>query len=449
MTAVETASRPLEAPLSTFSRSVLLGALVGVVTGCASALFLAALDVATELRTSHESIVYCLPLAGLLIGWCYDRFGKAVQGGNDRVLDTFHDEGPPLPLRMAPLVLVGTVLTHAFGGSAGREGTAVQMGASLAEGISQRLRLGPELRRRLLVAGVAGGFGSVFGTPFAGAVFAFEFVAGGRAVYAAIVPALVAALVGDWTTTAWGIEHTPYPAPPSVALDGLLLGKWLVFASAVALVTVAFIELTRGLKASAKRYLEPFSLRLMIGGALVVVLWQGVGTSDYLGLGIPTILRAFEDPNLPANAFALKLLFTAVTLGAGFLGGEVTPLFFIGATLGSVLARLLGIPLELGAGVGLAAVFASASNAPLALSVMAVELLGGNVLPHVAIVCTVGYMLTGQRSIYSAQRVLGQKGRLQRRALVHLGLRREPRLERSLAGAESQHSTEPPDEPRR
>ena len=149
--------------------------------------------------------------------------------------------------------------------------------------------------------------------------------------------------------------------------------------------------------------------RMFLGGLAVVLMWQAVGTSDYLGLGVPTIVRSFTDPDLPTYAFALKLLFTAVTLGAGFLGGEVTPLFFVGAALGSVLARLLGLPIELGAGVGLAAVFAAASNAPLALSIMAVELLGANVLPHAMIVCVLAYLLTGHRGIYPSQRLLRSK----------------------------------------
>jgi H+/Cl- antiporter ClcA len=165
-----------------------------------------------------------------------------------------------------------------------------------------------------------------------------------------------------------------------------------------------FIELTHALKRLSETRLRRLPLRMFVGGLVVVGLWQLVGTSDYLGLGVPTIVRAFSDPDLPAYAFALKLAFTAVTLGAGFLGGEVTPLFFIGAALGSVFARALGIPIELGAGVGLAAVFAAASNTPLALSVMAVELLGVQVLPHVVIVCVVAYALTGRRSIYSSQR---------------------------------------------
>jgi H+/Cl- antiporter ClcA len=304
---------------------------------------------------------------------------------------------------MAPLVLGGTVVTHLFGGSAGREGTAVQMGASLTDWLSHRLGLSPTLRRQLLAAGVAGGFGSVFGTPIAGAIFGLEFVMLGRLEYGALVPALVASLVGDLVTRGLGIVHTAYPAAPVVALDLPLLGRWVVFAVAMALAAAAFIELTHALKRSAERRIPWAPARLFFGGVAVVLLWRLAGTSDYLGLGMPTIVRAFTDPALPATAFAWKLLFTAVTIGFGFLGGEVTPLFFIGAALGNLMALLLGLPLGLGAGVGMAAVFAAASNTPLALSIMALELLGAGAFPHVVVVCVVAWVVSGRRSIYPAQ----------------------------------------------
>jgi H+/Cl- antiporter ClcA len=183
----------------------------------------------------------------------------------------------------------------------------------------------------------------------------------------------------------------------------------VLFAVCVALTASAFIELTHGIKRVTERRIPRLPLRMALGAVVLIVLWQGSGTSDYLGLGVPTIVRAFSDPSVPAAAFALKLVFTAITIGVGFLGGEVTPLFFVGATLGGLLARMTGLPLELGAGVGLAAVFGAASNAPIALTIMAVELLGANVLPHAAIVCVLAYVLTGHRSLYPSQRVARMK----------------------------------------
>jgi H+/Cl- antiporter ClcA len=385
------------------------GAAVGVLAGAASALFLWLLDLATGFRTSHEFIVFALPLAGLVIGSVYERFGASIKAGNNLVIDTIHDHGPELPLRMAPMVLVGTVLTHLFGGSAGREGTAVQMGASLSDFLAHRLRLGGSLRQQVLAAGVAGGFGSVFGTPIAGTLFGLEFVVLGRIEYRALIPALVAATVGDLTTRALGIVHTPYPAAPALGLSALVLVKWAVFAAAVALTSAAFVELLHALKKLGERFLPRLGWRMCAGGALVVLAWQLLGTSDYLGLGVPTIVRSFVDPELPEYSFAAKLAFTALTLGAGFLGGEVTPLFFIGAALGNSLASWLGLPLALGAAVGMATVFATCANTPLSLSIMAVELVGANALPHVVIVATIAYVLVGQRGIYPAQRLLHAK----------------------------------------
>jgi H+/Cl- antiporter ClcA len=381
-----------------------LGALVGVACGVASAVFLHALGRATDFREAHELLVYALPVAGFVLGLLYDRWGKPIAGGNNLVLDTMHDDRPQLPVRMAPMVLIGTVLTHLFGGSAGREGTAVQMGASLADAIAHRLRVPPDTRRILLAAGIAGGFGSVFGTPIAGLLFGLEVVTIGRLEYHALVPALIASLVGDAVTRALGVVHTAYPQVAPLALTPGVVGKWLLFGVAIALTAIVFVELTHGLKKRLEQSIRWLPLRMAVGGLAVVGLWQLAGTSRYLGLGVPTILAAFSGP-VPTFAFAWKLGFTAVTLAAGFLGGEVTPLFFVGATLGATVGHLLGLPIDLAAGVGLAALFGAAANTPLALSVMAVELMGASVLPHVVLVTVFAYLLSGHRGIYPAQRL--------------------------------------------
>ena len=393
----------------TLTQWLLLATLVGLVCGAASALFLAALDRSTQTREAHPWLLFALPFAGLLMGAAYERLGAKIKGGNNLVIETLHSDGPEIPLRMAPMVLIGTLLTHLFGGSAGREGTAVQMGASLTDWISHRLKLDPATRRRLLAAGVAGGFGSVFGTPIAGAIFGLEFVVTGRIEYDALIPALVASLVGDLTTRALGVGHTHYPSAPHLALAPLVALKWAVFSLAIAATSAAFIEMTHAIKKHSEARLRSLSLRMFAGGLAVVALTLLLDTRAYLGLGVPTIVRAFSDPSLPSYAFALKLLFTAITIGAGFLGGEVTPLFFVGATLGATLARALGLPIALGAGVGMAALFGSAANAPIALAIMAVELMGANALPHVLIVCALSYVLSGHRSIYPAQRLLRGK----------------------------------------
>ena len=227
--------------------------------------------------------------------------------------------------------------------------------------------------------------------------------------YRALMPALVASMVGDQVTRFLGVVHPPYPQPAPLATTFAVLLKWIVFGLAVAACAILFVELTHRMKALFEKILPRLPLRMMLGGIGIVLLWKWVGTSRYLGLGLPTLLASFSDPNLPTFAFAWKILFTALTLSVGFLGGEVTPLFFVGATMGAVLAPSLGLPQGLGAAVGLAAVFGAAANTPLALSIMAVELLGAGVLPHVAVVMGVAYLASGHRGIYPAQRVARSK----------------------------------------
>jgi H+/Cl- antiporter ClcA len=389
--------------------AILLGAAVGAMCGAASALFLWLLEHVTATRTEHPGLVYLLPLAGLGIGELYGRIGESVRTGNNLVLERVHGLGPRLPRRMAPLVLVGTLLTHLFGGSAGREGTAVQMGSSLADSLAHALRCDGETRRRLLGAGMAGGFGSVFGTPIAGCVFAMEVATVGHVDGRALVPALTAALVGDAVTRGLGVGHTHFPAVGALPLGPAVAAKWLVLAVAVALCVRLFVGLTEAIKGQLGERVPRLSLRMALGGALVLAGFVALGSDAYLGLGVPGIVRAFEDPTLPPAAFLLKLVFTAVTLGTGFMGGEVTPLFFVGACLGNTLGQALGLPLSLAAAVTLAATFGAAANTPLALSIMAAELFGVHVLPHTMLVAVLAFSLTGERGIYVAQRVLTTK----------------------------------------
>jgi H+/Cl- antiporter ClcA len=390
--------------LLSFAQWIGLGVIAGLLCGSASALFLTWLYQVTSYRMLHPQIIWALPLAGFLMGWLYQAVGQEVLPGNNLVLDRLHSGGAQLPWRMAPLALIGTVWTHLFGGSAGREGTGVQMGASLADGVSHWLKLGPNLRRHMLAAGVAGGFASVFGTPLAGTLFGLEVVVVGRLDYEALLPALVAALVGDWVTRAWGVQHAAFPILEASPLSGLLALQWFLLAALIAATAWIFIELTHGLKNWAHEKLPSLPLRLGLGGIVLVAFWQIPEMSDYLGLSTHLISQSLGTVPPPPWAFAAKLLLTSITLGFGFIGGEVTPLFVIGACLGSAVAAILGMPGPLAAGVGLAALFGAAANTPLAMVVMAVELLGPHVLPHVALVTVLAYMLSGQRSIYTGQR---------------------------------------------
>lgn len=389
---------------ATLAKWTLLGAAVGVLAGLASTIFLFSLDWATRFRDAHPAIILALPAAGALLGFAYQRFAGDAAQGNHLVIEEIHSNQSRIPRRMAPMILLGTVATHLFGGSAGREGTALQMGAALADALRQALRLDRHDRRLLLMAGISGGFGSVFGTPVAGFVFGMEVQALGRIRYEGLVPCLVAACVGDLTARALGVPHAHYPLLPSTPIEPLLLAKIALAGLACGLVARAFIELTHAVKHLAERISRPW-LRPVAGGFTLLALTALVGSRDYLGLSLPLAARAVHGEDVVLWAFALKLVFTALTLGSGFLGGEVTPLFVIGATLGHALGRLLGVDPAFMAALGFVAVFAGASNTPLACVLMGVELFGGGALIYSLTLCAVAYLASGHRSIYRTQRI--------------------------------------------
>ena len=378
--------------------------LVGLLAGSASALLLWSLNVATDLRESHKWIIALLPIAGLAVGILYWRFGDSVVTGNNLILEEIHQPRQTVPLRMTPLILLGTFLTHLFGGSAGREGTAIQTGASLADQLTRLFHLHAGERRILLMSGISAGFASVFGTPLAGTVFGMEVLALGSLGYGAIIPCLLAAFAGDLTTRAWGIHHTMYRVSgvPVPHLKGILFA--CIAGAVFGVVASFFTSATHFVTKQFKSFVKWPPLRPFAGGVIVAAAVFAIKTTKYIGLGIPTIVAAFDGP-LPSYDFAAKMLFTVVTLGSGFKGGEVTPLFFIGATLGNALARLLPLPSSLLAGMGFVAVFAGAANTPLASTLMAMELFGGEAATYAGIACVVSYFFSGHNGMYQAQRI--------------------------------------------
>lgn len=390
---------------------------VAAAIGSVSALFLWSLQWATETRWEYSWLLFLLPLAGFLSAVLYHRFGRSVEGGNNLLVDEIHAPGGGVPPRIVPLVFGATVIAHLFGASVGREGTAIQMGGGIASAFSRVLRLGPDDLRTLLMAGVAAGFGAVFGTPIAGAIFAMEVLALGRMEYGAIIPVLYASLAADYTASAWNAHHTVYHIAivgrdGDLPFDALMMARAALAGIAFGLAAVLFAELTHGLARAFRAFVRNPLFRPVIGGAVIIAFVFLLGTRDYLGLGVTspdagatTILSSFESGGADPASWWWKIAFTSLALGSGFKGGEVTPLFFIGATLGNRIAALLSAPADLFAGLGFVAVFAGAANTPLACTVMGIELFGADAAPYIAVACFVAYLVSGHSGIYLSQRI--------------------------------------------
>jgi H+/Cl- antiporter ClcA len=400
-------------PIPKFTQWFAIACGIGIVAGIGSGALLLALEWATDWRESQNGWpIVLLPMGGLLSGWIYHCYGQSVEAGNNLILEEIHDPKSRIPLRMAPMVLAGTTLSHLLGASVGREGTALQIAASLADQFTHVIKFQPIDRSILLIAALSAGFASVFGTPLAGTVFGLEVLSIGTISHQALFPCLIAAIVGDRFTLLLGLKHTLYPHAESLAITPITLLSAMVAGAVFGLTARAFAKLTHAISQSFKTRIANPVLRPAIGGFLVAGIMVSIEsmfhTTKYMGLGIPTLVNAFQTP-LPLWDFATKLGLTALTLGAGFKGGEVTPLFFIGATLGNALSEVLPLSMPLLAGMGFVAVFGGAANTPIAATLMGIELFGVESGVYVAIACVMSYLFSGQRGIYRAQRIGSSK----------------------------------------
>ncbi|MBL1226283.1 voltage-gated chloride channel family protein [Enterococcus sp. BWR-S5] len=390
---------------------LLIALIIGSIMGTLSAFFLNSLTWVSAYRGTHPWLLLLLPVSGAVFAYLYSRYGKNAAGGNNLVISQANGGEENIPLRLIPLTLFGTITTHLFGGSVGREGTAVQMGGAAADAVGRVFRLSGYEREIILIAGISAGFSSVFGTPLAGTIFGLEVLALGKLRSEAIFPSFFAAFFANMVTEMYGITHTHYKmgAVPEWTVQVFL--KLAIAGICFGLIGWVFSRSIVFLKKTYSNWVSNPVLRNFLGGAVVVVAALLLGTQRYLGLSLPLLSDAFSGQASPFD-FIGKLFFTVLSLGAGYQGGEVTPLFEIGATLGSTLAPFLQLSVPFLAGLGFIGVFSGATNTPIACFIMGIELFGSQSAVYLLMICIISYMCSGNSGIYSAQENELEKGRV-------------------------------------
>ena len=383
-----------------------VGALVGGVGGFVGAAFHLGVSYATAVRQAHPWILYLLPLGGVVIAGLY-KLCRLEGKGTNAVIESVHF-GKSVPTLLVPLIFVATVITHLLGGSAGREGAALQIGGGIGYRTGTLLRLGEKDLPLATLCGMSGVFAALFGTPLTATVFALEVISVGVLYYAGLLPCITASLTGYYIATVMGVEPTRFTVDMP-ALSWPTLGLVTALAVGCALVSILFCRGLHITERLAERWLKNSFLRAAAGGLIIVLATLALGTTDYNGAGMDVIQRAVEQGQADGWAWFLKLAFTAVTIGCGFKGGEVVPSFFVGATFGCAAGGLLGLPPSFAAAVGLVAVFCGAVNCPIASVILSVELFGAGGMAYFAAACAVSYLLSGYCGLYSSQTILYSK----------------------------------------
>lgn len=391
-----------------FVKWVLYACNIGLLVGAVAIAFHYGIDWATVLRGEYPRIVWLLPAGGISIVLLYRICGMERDRGTNLVLVAVR-EAEPLKLRTAPLIFLSTIITHLVGGSAGREGAALQLGGSLAAYVGRKIHLDAKDSRMMVMCGMAAAFSALFGTPLTAAIFAMEVVSVGVMYYAAMVPCVISALVSFQLARLCGLHvEDGYDIPKTIALSPLSMVQVAILGLLCALVSILFCKVMHLAPHLYEKYIPSTMRRVTVGALLVLALTLLVGSQDYNGAGDPVIRRMLAGETIP-EAFLLKILFTALTLGAGFRGGEIVPVLFTGCAFGTLVGPMLGLPHAFSGALGMAAVFCGATNCLLSSLMLAFELFGGGGLPLYALCCGVSYMLSGYYGLYSEQKIVYSK----------------------------------------
>lgn len=399
--------KPLIQNTAITAKWVVFGSLTGAIVALVSSAFYYLLTYVNTVREENSWIIFLLPIGGLAIVALYKLLHNERDGGTNLVISAIHS-GDRIPLRMTPSIFFSTAITHLFGGSAGREGAALQIGGSIGNALGTLFKFDEKDKHVVIMCGMSAAFSTLFGTPMAAAIFPMEVVSVGVMYYMALVPCVVSSLTAHGVAVLLGVAGEAFHVTgiPELALQPVLLV--VLVAVICAFVSIGFCGILHTIEHLYKKYLKNPFLRIFVGGCAIVILTMLVGNYDYNGAGMHTVELAVEGHVVP-EAFLLKMLFTALTIGAGYKGGEIVPTFYVGATLGCLLGQILGFSPSLCAAIGMAALFCGVTNCPISTLLISFELFGFEGMPYYLLAVAFSYMLSGYSGLYHSQKIMYSK----------------------------------------
>lgn len=386
---------------------VVFATITGAIVSLVGSAFYFILSFVTIVREQNSWIIFLLPLAGLAVVATYHFMHNDNDGGTNLVISAVHS-GDGIPLRMTPSIFISTTLTHLFGGSAGREGAALQIGGSIGNALGKLFKFDEKDTHVIIMCGMSAAFSTLFGTPMAAAIFPMEMVSVGVMYYMALVPCVVSALVAHAIAVLLGVSGESFHVTGIPGLELVPSLQIILIASLCAFLSMVFCAFLHKTEHLYKKYLKNRYLRIFIGGCAVVLFTVLVGNNDYNGAGMHTIEQAIEGHVVP-EAFLLKMLFTALTIGAGYKGGEIVPTFFVGATFGCLLGQFIGLSPSFCAAIGMISLFCGVTNCPISSLLISFELFGYEGMPYYLLAVAFSYMLSGYFGLYSSQKIMYSK----------------------------------------